>query len=165
MEVIRHLREHLEGEHKSARFLIFTGILTAIAASVLFSFFSLPYGKSLLLSALPFSYLQIMRGGIQYFRTARLKESLTGLARNASRTYYEEEKVRTGNLSRQLNFFMAAETGFLILGLVLVLLASLGNLGYSTLGIGIGCLVQSALLLVNDLFASLRLGIYRHFLS
>lgn len=165
MDIIRHLREYLEGERQAALVLIGIGLTTAAIASLLFSLDVVAYGKSLFQTTLCFSYLQLFRGGLQLLRTARLKELLPLQARSQAASFYEEERQRTDKLAQQLKFFMTAEMAFLAFGLITMLIAGIGNGGYIMLGIGIGCLVQSALLLSVDLFSSLRLGLYRDFLS
>lgn len=165
MDIIRHLREYLEGERQAALVLIGTGLVTAAIASLLFSLDVVAYGKSLFQATLCFSYLQLFRGGLQLLRAARLKELLPSQARTQSALFFEEERMRTGQLAQQLKFYMTAEMAFFAFGLITMLIAGIGNGGYFMLGMGIGCLVQSALLLSVDLFSSLRLGLYRDFLS
>ncbi len=165
MDIIRHLREYLEGERQAALVLIGAGFVTAATASLLFSLDAVVYGKSLFQTTLCFSYLQLFRGGLQLLRTTRLKESLPLLARRQPALFYQEERQRTDKLAQQMKFFMTAEMAFFAFGLITMLIAGVGNGGYSMLGIGIGCRVQSALLLSVDLFSSLRLGLYRDFLS
>ncbi|MFZ2898672.1 MAG: hypothetical protein WA004_08630 [Saprospiraceae bacterium] len=165
MEIIRHLREYLEGERQAALVLIGIGLVTAAAASLLFSLDAVAYGKSLFQAALCFSYLQLFRGGLQLLRTSRLHETLPYQARSQPALFFEEERKRTDKLAQQLKFYMTAEMAFFAFGLVMTLTAGVVNGSYFMLGMGIGCLVQSALLLSVDLFSSLRLGLYRDFLS
>lgn len=165
MDIIRHLRDYLEGERQTSLALITAGLLTAAIVSLLFSLDAVAYGKSLFQTTLCFSYLQLFRGGLQLLRTTRLKELLPLQARSQPALFYQEERQRTDKLAQQLKFFMTAEMAFFAFGLIMTLVAGIGNGNYFMLGMGIGCLAQSALLISIDLFSSLRLGLYRDFLS
>ena len=165
MKAQNRLQEYLKGERASAIALLLIGILSAAIAFFMNLFLEADLGQGLMISIFCLSALQLLRGGIQFRQAQQLSPELPFLLNTHPHEFYQKEDARTEKQARKLNGFILAETIILALGISMALWGSIGQENSFSVGLGVGCMVQSALLIVHDIYANLRLGLYRDFLS
>ncbi|MCB0679652.1 MAG: hypothetical protein KDC32_01625 [Saprospiraceae bacterium] len=161
----KHLHDYLRGKQYSGIYLIGTGFLTATIGALPFLFALDAFFQGLQAALLPFSIVEFGRGAMQWGFVVRNRARLSALLWEAPRQFYEQEQRRIA-AERKFNYRLRFLTlVILACGLGFALLGSVGNLGPFTTGTGVGLSLQTALLLVNDLFAGMRQGIYAYFLQ
>lgn len=145
---------------EQAESLLFVAIgLVAVAASL---FFLLRYGdamsKGLAIPLIAVGLIQIVVGGSVYLRTPQQLSALKIQQTNAGAKFKAVETARMATVMTNFKIYKIIEVGFIVVGLTMVLMIEQPY----WLGVGMGMLVQGALMLPTDITAEQRGAVYQH---
>ncbi|MBT8219989.1 MAG: hypothetical protein KJP00_09190 [Bacteroidia bacterium] len=110
-------------------------------------------------AAIPFGLIgliQVVVGANIAYRTDNQLIGLLKLFSEDFKAFEDAEKSRMGSVMKNFTWIKRIELGLFLVGVLLLLLAMNGTISTIMLGVGIGLLIQCALMLVFDLFAELR---------
>lgn len=158
----RVLRQYLAAEKQAGLLFLAIGVIAlSVGLLSIFSFQTMVW-KGMASALIPIALLQLTVGSTIYFRTNKqLSNLLDQLAKNPN-LFVREELERMNKINAQFKIYRNVELLLFLLGFVFVLMGGLANWGMLTLGIGIGLSSQCALMLILDLFAEFRAGMYTH---
>ena len=153
-------RDYLSGERNTGLFLLCWGALSGTAIYILDQLPAGTFEEGLCASFFPLALLQLVKGGLMFFNWHRLRPDFEGGSRSKSAERPRIEKAAQINqFERILEFVLIA------VGMGFALLGSIGNWSEYYLSMGIGMMVQAALLFAANLFTGFRLSIYQHYLE
>lgn len=161
----RHLYSYLRGQRQTG-----WGLTAACAVAALLNALALWLDPGLFSFGLAAASLPV--AGVQGWLGLSLLRSVAIWRRKLPELLQSDplafKRLETDRTDRDLHNLQQRRNGMLtlwLLGLALALIGSVGEKGPFPLGSGIGLALQSAILLMIDLFSGLRLGLYRHFLQ
>ncbi|NJL77015.1 MAG: hypothetical protein HC892_20365 [Saprospiraceae bacterium] len=160
-ELKRHVLWYYKAEWKETSFmLIWGGVHVLVSMSLLFinrSDFWLGWS----IAVLPLAAIQSYTGLRIFIFDNRKNRMLVALEQETKKVV-EAEKIRVLNTQIRLKFYRLIGQFLFVVGLLLAVLGSVAELGIFLIGSGTGLLLQSFVLMVQDLFAELRAGTYLH---
>lgn len=110
-------------------------------------------------ASIPFALIaiiQIIVGSNIAYRTDAQVRNLLDLFSKDFNAFETAEQSRMAGVMQNFTWIKRIELGLFLLGLVLLILAVGGKISTIMLGVGVGLVIQCALMLVFDLFAELR---------
>jgi hypothetical protein len=111
-------------------------------------------------SIIPLGVLQLIGGLRNLFSYSSRYSSLIELLKTDWRKAAEVEKLRVLNIQIRIRFYKIGEQTLFVVGLLLLLIGGIGGWRVFLVGSGIGLLLMSAVLMIQDLFSAWRSGIY-----
>jgi hypothetical protein len=106
--------------------------------------------------------IQLVVGGSVYFRTDRQINQLEILYQQNKTAFSKAETERMETVMKNFSLYKKIEVGFVVIGLLLIFFAHVRELW---LGVGVGMLLQGALMLTADIFAERRGQEYQYHIS
>ncbi len=103
--------------------------------------------------------IQLVVGGSVYIRTDKQVAALEKLYQQNPAAFAEAETPRMETVMKNFAMYKIVEVAFVVIGLLLIFLASSKEFW---LGVGVGMLLQGALMLTADIFAERRGKEYIH---
>ena len=158
----RELRTYFKAEKQES--LLFLGLgLLALLIGLGFVFCAEDARwRGMALPLMGIACIQLIVGGTVFFRTDRQVQELLTLLHSKPKDYQQIELQRMEKVNANFKIYRNVELLLLLLGLVFCFMGALGNWGKFILGSGIGLALQSGIMLVLDLFAEWRAGLYTH---
>lgn len=151
------IERYFQAEQAESLLFVALGVV-AIAASV---FLLWRYGdamsKGLAIPLIAVGLIQIVVGGSVYLRTPQQLSALKIQQTHAGAKFKADETARMATVMTNFKIYKIIEVGFVLVGLAIVLL--IGQPFW--LGIGMGMLVQGALMLPADITAEQRGAVYQ----
>jgi hypothetical protein len=142
---------YFSAEKNEALLFMIAG-LAAIAVSAYLAFTGSAY-RGMIYPLTAVALIQLAVGGGVFFRTEAQLAGLQSQLRDDPHGLQKTELARMATVMRNFNYYKALEIGLLAAGVILVLVWP----GKQTLyAVGIGLIIQSALMLTLDLFAEQR---------
>jgi hypothetical protein len=131
-------------------------------AAIAFSAYALvkwsePYYKGLAIPLVLIGIIQIVVGGSVYYRTDKQTADLEKLHKASSTDFKSKETPRMEVVMKNFSLYKKIEIAFVLVGILLIVFA------YSRdfwLGVGVGMLLQGAIMLTLDIFAERRGTVY-----
>ncbi len=161
----QHLRQYFKAEKEGAIIFMMAGF-SAIVGSILFwTFFPHIIVKGIAVSAGLIALVQLGVGASVYFKTNKQVNQLLTQFKSKPSEFYKSETHRMEAVMSSFKTIRKVEMGIFVLGIVLALAGSVGELGWFMTGTGVGLCVQSAVSLLLDLSAEWRSGMYLHHLK
>ncbi|MEM8526225.1 MAG: hypothetical protein AAGG68_16410 [Bacteroidota bacterium] len=156
----RNIINFYRAERKEAVFMLFWGFLaTGVVIWVLFWVEEI-FWRGMAFSALPLSSIQLLTGVRNLiFVNRKRSDILTNMGEDVKKAI-EAEKLRILNSQIRLRVYRIIEQVLFCLGFLFMLLGGIVGLSVFLAGSGIGIMLQAAILLVQDLFAEWRTGLY-----
>jgi hypothetical protein len=147
------IRTYFTAEKNESLIFIVLGILT-----IGFSIYAiLTWGDNFYRGfAVPASLIgiiQLVVGGTVYFRTDKQLAQAEALLQQSKEAFVQSETSRMDTVMKNFALYKKIEVAFVIIGLLLVFLAPSKEFW---LGVGVGMLLQGALMLTADIFAERR---------
>jgi hypothetical protein len=139
-------------KNESLIFMAF-GILT-----ICFSVYALlkwgdSFYRGFAVPAILIGIIQLVVGGTVYFRTDKQIMQLETLYQEDKTAFAKAEMPRMETVMKNFSLYKKIEVAFVIIGLLLIFLAPTREFW---LGVGVGMLLQGALMLTADIFAERR---------
>lgn len=103
--------------------------------------------------------VQLVVGSTVYLRTPKQIQELEVLYQKDKAAFANAESLRMNTVMKNFSFYKKVEVAFVVIGLLLIFLAPSKEFW---LGIGIGMLLQGALMLTADIFAERRGTTYQN---
>jgi hypothetical protein len=151
------IKTYFTAEKNESLIFILFGILT-----IGFSVYALlkwgdSFYRGFAVPAILIGVIQIVVGGTVYFRTDRQINQLETLYQKNKTAFAKAETPRMDTVMKNFSLYKKVEVAFVVIGLLLIFFAP--SKGF-WLGIGVGMLLQGALMLTADIFAERRGVIY-----
>jgi len=132
------------------------------AAAIAFSAYALvkwsePYYKGLGIPLTLIGIIQIAVGGSVYFRTDKQITELKKLYQTSSTDFKTQETPRMETVMKNFSIYKKIEIAFVFIGILLIIFTSSRHFW---LGVGVGMLLQGAMMLSLDIFAERRGTVY-----
>lgn len=147
------IKTYFTAEKNESLIFVFFGILT-----IGFSVYALlkwgdSFYRGFAIPAILIGLIQIMVGGAVYFRTEKQVNELETLYRQDKTAFSKAETPRMDTVMKSFSLYKKIEVAFVVIGLLLIFFAPAKEFW---LGIGVGMLLQGALMLTADIFAERR---------
>lgn len=147
------IKDYFTAEKNESLIFMFFGLLT-----ISFSVYALvkwgeAFYKGFAIPVILIGLIQIVVGSTVYFRTDKQMTELETLYLTDKSTFAKKEIPRMEVVMKNFSLFKKIEIAFVLTGLALILLAPSRQFW---LGIGVGMLLQGALMLTADIFAERR---------
>ncbi|AFM12195.1 hypothetical protein [Turneriella parva] len=155
--MLRAMREYFHEEKSAAKMAIFGAALAGGAGAYLTSQSDLGRGAGYALIGL--APVALIVGGTVYFRTNSQLRRLEDQLETAPRDYRREENIRMQKVNRQFQILRIAEYSLFGFGALATTIGAARGADLTT-GVGIGIMVDAALMLLFDHFAEVRAQIY-----
>lgn len=139
-------------KNESLIFIAFGVLTTAFSLYGLVKWGDLFY-KGFATPAILIGIIQLAVGGSLYFRTDRQVADLEALYQKDRAAFVSLETPRMETVMKNFALYKKIEVAFVVIGLLLIFLAPPRQFW---LGIGVGMLLQGALMLTADIFAERR---------
>jgi len=153
------IKTYFTAEKNESLIFVFFGIVT-----IGFSLYTLlkwgdGFYKGFAVPVILIGLVQLVVGSTVYFRTDKQAQNLEALYQKDKVTFAKAETPRMETVMKNFSLYKKVEVAFIVIGLLLILLAPSKELWF---GIGIGMLLQGALMLNADIFAERRGTTYQH---
>lgn len=155
-----HLLPYFAAEKQESLLFMLVGA-AAVAVSVWLFVTGSRY-KGMAYPLVAVAAIQFVVGGTVYFRTDRQVSELQVQFQHAPAAFKAEETKRMAVVVKNFKIYKWIEIALLAAGIALVLALRGNDLWYA---VGIGLIIQSALMLVLDLFAEKRAEEYLSFIA
>lgn len=151
------IKTYFSAEKNESLIFMAFGVLT-----IAFSMYTLirwgdNFYKGFAIPVILIGLIQLVVGGTVYYRTDRQLNELTALYSKNRTAFIAAETPRMKDVMKNFSFYKKVEVAFVSTGVLLLLLLSQKEFW---LGIGVGMLLQGALMLTADIFAERRGSIY-----
>jgi len=153
------IKTYFTAEKSESLIFMAIGIITiSFSAYVLFKW-SDSFYKGFAIPVILIGLVQLVVGSIVYFRTDKQAQNLEALYQKDKVTFAKAEIPRMETVMKNFSLYKKVEVAFIVIGLLLIFLAPSKEFW---LGIGVGMLLQGALMLTADIFAERRGTTYQH---
>ena len=156
-KMLRAMRDYFHEEKSAAKMAIFGSALAAGAGAYLTSQSDMGRGAGYALIGL--APVALMVGGTVYFRTNSQLRRLEDQLELAPDAYRREESIRMQKVNRQFQILRIAEYSLFGIGALTAGIGAARGADLTT-GVGIGVMVDAALMLLFDHFAEVRAQAY-----
>ena len=156
-QMLRAMREYFHEEKSAAKMAIFGAALAAGAGAYMTSQSDLGRGTGYALIGL--APVALIVGGSVYFRTNSQLRRLEDQLETAPLDYQREENIRMQRVNRQFQILRIAEYSLFGVGALTTTIGAARGAELTT-GVGIGIMVDAALMLLFDHFAEVRAQVY-----
>lgn len=109
--------------------------------------------KGFAVPAILIGIIQLVVGGTVYFRTDKQIKQLETQFQQDKTAFAKTETPRMETVMKNFSLYKKVEVAFVVIGLLLIFLAPSKEFW---LGVGVGMLLQGALMLTTDIFAERR---------
>jgi len=159
-ELEEHVLYYYLAEWRETCFMLIWGGLHVSCSLYLIIFHRIEFWYGWNIAVLPLAIVQSYTGlrNLLFFENRKTR-MLLALEKEVKKVI-NAEKTRVLNTQIRLKFYRLIGQFLFVIGLLLAILGSIANLGIFLVGSGIGLMLQSFVLLVQDLFAELRAGVY-----
>jgi len=154
------LSYYLLGERKTGRLYLFFAVITMLAGIAVFQTLFAPFWRGLSIAILAIALIEYWVSWQFLQRYRRLKTTLPAMLKTNPTRYRSEEMERCEQLEQHYGRQRGIVILFIVLGMTLALLGGVVQARPLTMGMGFGLCLQGAILLVLDLAAQWRHGIY-----
>lgn len=154
------LHSYLLGERKAGRTYLLFAAAATVAGVVPLITVPTPFWQGVSTAVLAIALIEYWAGWQFLRRYRRLQERLPALLENQPTRYRDEELRRCEVLEQRYARQRSVVILFIVLGISLALLGGVVHPRPLTMGMGYGLCLQGAVLLVLDLAAQWRNGIY-----
>lgn len=154
------IEKYFIGEKQEALLFLVIGILAVLIAAYLFFAHKGIIQKGIAVPLLIFGLLQAIIGYSIYTKSDKQRIDLVYAYDMNPNKITQEELPRITKVNSQFRIILIAEVVFLIAGIVLIFLYRNQPAKAFLFGVGIGLLLQAAVLLVADLIAVKRNALY-----
>lgn len=153
------IKTYFTAEKSESLIFMAIGIITiSFSAYVLFKW-SDSFYKGFAIPVILIGLVQLVVGSTVYFRTDKQAQNLEALYQKDKVTFAKAEIPRMETVMKNFSLYKKVEVAFIVIGLLLIFLAPSKEFW---LGIGVGMLLQGALMLTADIFAERRGTTYQH---
>jgi hypothetical protein len=151
------IKTYFTAEKNESLLFILMGVAAiAFSAYALVKWSELFY-KGLAIPLILIGIVQIVVGGSVYFRTDKQIADLEKLYQANTTDFKTQEAPRMNTVMKNFSLYKKVEVAFVVIGLLLILFASAKEFW---LGVGVGMLLQGAVMLTLDIFAERRGTVY-----
>jgi hypothetical protein len=151
------IKTYFTAEKNESLLFILFGILTIGFSVYLLLRWGDNFYRGFAIPTVLIGIIQIVVGSTVYFRTDKQILRLETLYQQDKGAFAEVEKPRIDKVMKNFSLYKKIEIAFVIVGLLLILFSPDRQFW---LGIGVGMLLQGALMLTADVFAERRGAIY-----
>ncbi|MEL6718037.1 MAG: hypothetical protein AAFP82_04920 [Bacteroidota bacterium] len=156
----RNIINFYRAERKEALFMLLWGVIvTGITIWALFQIEEI-FWRGMSFSVLPLSFIQLLTGVRNLLFANRKKSNIVNGIKTETEKAIDTEKIRTLNSQIRLRIYRVIEQILFCLGFLFMLIGGVFSLSVFLAGSGIGIMLQTAVLLIQDLFAEWRTSLY-----
>jgi MFS family permease len=153
------IKTYFTAEKSESLIFMAIGIITiSFSAYALFKWGDSFY-KGFAIPVILIGLIQLVVGSTVYFRTPKQITDLEMLYQKDKVAFVEAEMLRMETVMKNFSLYKKVEVVFVVIGLLLIFFSSSKEFW---LGIGVGMLLQGALMLTADIFAERRGTTYQH---
>lgn len=152
------IKTYFSAEKSESLIFMTIGVLAIAFSTYAIVKWGEPFYKGFAIPAILIGLIQIVVGGTVYFRSDKQTQELDMLYSKSKTDFVTTETDRMNKVMSNFSIYKKIEIAFVITGLLLIILAPSKEFW---LGIGVGMLLQGALMLTADVFAERRGEIYR----
>jgi hypothetical protein len=147
------IKTYFTAEKSESLIFLLIGIITiSFSAYALLKWGELFY-KGFAIPVILIGLIQLTVGGTVYFRTANQIKTLEALIKKSKNEFALTEQPRMATVMKNFSLYKKVEVAFVLIGLLLIFALPTKEFW---LGIGVGMLLQGALMLTADIFAERR---------
>jgi hypothetical protein len=162
LETMDFIKPYFTAEkNESLIFLVFGTLTIGFSVYALMKWGDTFY-KGFAVPVILIGIIQLVVGGSVYFRTDRQINQLEILYQQNKTAFSKAETERMETVMKNFSLYKKIEVGFVVIGLLLIFFAHVRELW---LGVGVGMLLQGALMLTADIFAERRGQEYQYHIS
>lgn len=147
------IKTYFAAEKNESLIFIAFGILTIGFSVYAWLKWGETFYKGFAVPAILIGIIQLVVGGTVYFRTQGQVRALETLYQQDKNAFARAEIPRMATVMKNFSLYKKIETAFVIIGVLLIFLFPSREFW---LGIGVGMLLQGALMLTADVFAERR---------
>ena len=160
MYIKDNILSYYKSEQREALFMfLWGGIVSGISLWGIF-FFEDVFWLAIVYTIIPLSTLQFLSGLRNLFFVRKKRTRILDKIKLDLEAAIKDEKIRVLNTQIRLRFYRLIEQILFFLGLIFTFVGGVFGASVFLAGSGIGLMLQSAVLFIQDLFAEWRTGIY-----
>jgi hypothetical protein len=152
------IKTYFSAEKSESLIFMTIGVLAIAFSTYAIVKWGEPFYKGFAIPGILIGLIQIVVGGTVYFRSDKQTQELEMLYSKSKTDFVKIETDRMNHVMNNFSLYKKIEIAFVLTGLLMILLFSSKEFW---LGIGVGMLLQDALMLTADVFAERRGMIYQ----
>jgi len=156
------IRTYFTGEKSESVIFMVIGVATITFSAYALLKWGDSFYKGFAFPVILIGLIQIVVGSTVYFRTDKQVQELEAQFTKDKKTFVAAEIPRMEAVMKNFSLYKKVEVGFVVIGLILIFLTPSKEFW---LGVGVGMLLQGALMLTADVFAERRGTTYQNSLS
>jgi hypothetical protein len=147
------IKSYLNAEKSESLIFVCIGMVSISFATYLLFKWSDSFYKGFAIPVITVGLIQLLVGGIVYLRTDSQIMNLETLHQQNSTDFKNSETTRMNVVMKNFLLYKKVEVAFVVIGLLVLLTATSKQFW---VGVGVGMLLQGALMLTADIFAERR---------
>ena len=147
------IKNYFTAEKSESLIFMTIGLLTISFSVYAWAKWGDSFYKGFALPVVFVGIIQLVVGGTVYFRTDQQIIELTNLYSKSKSDFVKSETPRMETVMKNFSLYKKIEVAFVVIGLLLIFI---GRSREFWLGVGVGMLLQGALMLTADIFAERR---------
>ena len=147
------IKSYFMAEKSESLFFIVIGLFTISFSAYTLWRWGDTFYKGFAIPVILIGLIQIVVGGTVYFRTDKQIADLKATFESEKYAFKSMEKPRMELVMKNFSLYKKIEVAFVVIGLLLIFLVPAKEFW---LGIGVGLLLQGAIMLTADIFAERR---------
>ncbi len=151
------IKTYFTAEKNESLLFILMGVAAIAFSAYALLKWSEPYYKGLAIPLILIGIIQIIVGGSVYFRTDKQTADLEKLYQISTSNFKTQETPRMDTVMKNFSLYKKIEIAFVLIGILLIVFAPSREFW---LGVGVGMLLQGAVMLTLDIFAEKRGTVY-----
>lgn len=151
------IKTYFTAEKNESLIFIAFGILTISFSAYALIKWGEPFYKGFAIPVILIGLIQLVVGSSVYFRSDKQIQELETLYQKDKKMFASTEMRRMETVTKNFSLYKKVEVAFVVIGLILIFLVPTKEFW---LGVGVGMLLQGALMLTADIFAERRGSAY-----
>ncbi len=147
------IKTYLSAEKSESLLFMMMGLMAIAFSAYALIKWSDAFYKGLAIPFIAIGLIQVVVGSSVYFRTNKQLAALEQLYQRSQTEFKLQETPRMEVVMKNFSVYKKVEIAFVVIGLLLILFASTQPFW---LGVGVGMLLQGAIMLSLDIFAEKR---------
>jgi len=156
------IRTYFTAEKSESLIFMIIGVVTITFSAYALLKWGDGFYKGFAFPVILIGIIQLVVGGTVYFRTDKQVKELEAQFTKDKKVFVDAEIPRMETVMINFSLYKKVEVGFVVIGLILIFLTPTKEFW---LGVGVGMLLQGALMLTADVFAERRGTSYQRSLS
>lgn len=151
------IKTYFTAEKNESLLFMLMGVAAIAFSAYALAKWSEPFYKGLAIPLILIGVIQLVVGGSVYFRTDKQITELEKLYQTSTAEFKSEETPRMETVMKNFSLYKKIEIAVVLIGILLILFTPSRDFW---LGVGVGMLLQGAIMLSLDIFAERRGTIY-----